>query len=1829
MIILLAYTDFSENLVREIFGREWGYDSTFIYEKLRYNGYADTVRVYTYEDFFGLRLLKSVKEDELKKSDTSFAKGVGLIPDISVPVYIPSRWRFLGEGISKVSLTGNQTISLGGRQDSYIFGGKYDTVSSDIPQLQMKQTLNVNITGQITDRLKVTVTHNSEATDFSRNQVKLSYTGTDDDIVQSLEAGDIDASGFPTTSYTSIGAGAGLFGLKGKFGFGPSNVVFLATRERGVSQTKVFTLQSQIITDTIYARDYVRDRFFYIPISLFVPDPENYAITDIRLYYTTSPPPNDVYTYAKAYFRGDTTWPDTSVCVKFGRWKELTPGKDFITSVGGRVIEVINPPGGEWWLGAVITLVKGSDTVRIGNIPQNPDSLNPIKMLLLKRNRTTLSDTSIPCAVEINSYEVKYAYRLPGDIDTTVSSVKVDIFRDLPSTSTDPNSQDGIPFTKILGIDNNQDGFADDYVQVNGVPFRILDKYNGYIFIPKFWPFADSSLKDRDSLIYMVSLQDIPTSHRDIYYIVVSFEKPQKEITLGFGLVEGSVEIFANGQKLTENVDYTVDYFSGKIRILKTDLPPNTELKVNYRSYDIFGGGNKGIIALSSTFDLSENAKFHLNYISKSLASSYLRPAVGFEPTSYKVLSFDGKINHTMDYLNSFLNRYTFLSLEQKSNLSVEGEIARSFPNPNTRGEAYIDDFDRGASSLEEFADEYIRWYPGSWPRIDSLLADTNYYAIKTSWVSTANLFTKGQIYPNLDPTEINDREKVMIIVARPKTDGLPHWTTLMRLINESGYNYLEKEYLELYAKGRGRVIVDLGTDIPEDMLIRDCRGKIRGLDTLNTEDKDGDFLLSGDKEDTGFDGVKGDDRAGCGNGDWGNDDYAYISDLRNSDFSPMNGFEGNGRLDTEDMDKDGTLNGYERYFTYVFDLDNMTPISEYNGWKQFRIPLKKPDYKVGTPTLERIRYIRITWVGFDKTDTLYIVNLGIGGSDWVNEGVKVDTADTVQKFVLGFVSRKTTPGYTSPPGVEDKLQRDITTGKLEDEGSLVMEFQDFAPGEYALARKSLTQSLNFINYKSVSFWIKGVGGYTPKVIIRFGTDSLNFYEYKYKVKGGDWQEVKINLEDLVRFKDSTSSVAYRSNGTLGVKGNPNIFDVRFFWVGIENDGSTRNSGIVWINELRLTDPVRTSANAGKININFKLSDLFSLSTNGQIEQVDFAQSATQRNTYDKRSYNITATLNSHRFLPSSWGLTAPITVSYSTSGQLPKYKPGLDVPIKTNYEKNLYITTSESKSLGWSFKKTGSKSLLGRVLLDAWNLSNSFSSSSTNGPEVRDTSFKENYRVSYSYNPRVEFKIFNRIIYPLPSYSFSYTYNRDYSKRFILGSPTTTVVKSGNFSGDINYNLVPGLLTLGYGISRTGDYRYDTLFKSRRDSILGYESSYGERYSGSLNIPQIFILQPGFSYSHTYNENHSLEIRPSPHLDVRNLDENLNVQASFSIFHGQLLSKIGSLRDESKDTSLQTAGPLHAILYGLDKISQFWNNMRITYSFSRNSRFNLVQRRADWRYRLGITNDPNAGISLDSFANTWTERNAVDVNTGINFWDLSLQPRYSFSRTFSYTKVRQSITNNTRFPDITVSLAKIPFISSIKFITSSNANLSFSKDNTLTYYPPTPPDSSYDKRTSTTLSVSPNFILSSGSSLNITYTRTISQNEQLLTFKSGTRDIQTNIDFTASHTLNGFGGFRLPWSKGNFLSLKNMLVLSLTYSINSSRSDAINYKYDPIGGFEYPQVNNLSDRRGYSFSLSATYSFSNAVDATFVYSRSYSYDRKTTTGSKSNELRVDVKINF
>jgi len=72
---------------------------------------------------------------------------------------------------------------------------------------------------------------------------------------------------------------------------------------------------------------------------------------------------------------------------------------------------------------------------------------------------------------------------------------------------------------------------------------------------------------------------------------------------------------------------------------------------------------------------------------------------------------------------------------------------------------------------------------------------------------------------------------------------------------------------------------------------------------------------------------------------DDGNDDYIYSAG--SSDYSGINGDEVNGRLDTEDLNKNFVLDTRNNYFQYAIDLTNVDPeilISEYNDWKYISV---------------------------------------------------------------------------------------------------------------------------------------------------------------------------------------------------------------------------------------------------------------------------------------------------------------------------------------------------------------------------------------------------------------------------------------------------------------------------------------------------------------------------------------------------------------------------------------------------------------------------------------------------------------------------------------------------------------------------------------------------------------------------------------------------------------------------------------------------------------------------------------------------------------------------
>ena len=80
--------------------------------------------------------------------------------------------------------------------------------------LEFDQKQNLNIQGKIGDRITVAMDQDSERQFDWENNIRISYEGYEDDIVQKIEAGNISLS-LPSTKYVTFsGKNQGLFGIK-------------------------------------------------------------------------------------------------------------------------------------------------------------------------------------------------------------------------------------------------------------------------------------------------------------------------------------------------------------------------------------------------------------------------------------------------------------------------------------------------------------------------------------------------------------------------------------------------------------------------------------------------------------------------------------------------------------------------------------------------------------------------------------------------------------------------------------------------------------------------------------------------------------------------------------------------------------------------------------------------------------------------------------------------------------------------------------------------------------------------------------------------------------------------------------------------------------------------------------------------------------------------------------------------------------------------------------------------------------------------------------------------------------------------------------------------------------------------------------------------------------------------------------------------------------------------------------------------------------------------------------------------------------------------------
>ncbi len=187
----------------------------------------------------------------------NFAKGNSILPLINIGNKVIDR--IFGNGVIDIRPRGSAEI---------IFAENYNTVRNPALSLKQQKTgqfdfrqkIQLNVTGQVGDKLKVNMNYDTEATFEFENQMKLDYAGKEDDIIKKLELGNVS---LPLNS-SLIQGSSSLFGLKSTLQFGKLTVTTVVSQQRGKTQETELAGGTTITKFDIQSDNYDMNRHYFL-----------------------------------------------------------------------------------------------------------------------------------------------------------------------------------------------------------------------------------------------------------------------------------------------------------------------------------------------------------------------------------------------------------------------------------------------------------------------------------------------------------------------------------------------------------------------------------------------------------------------------------------------------------------------------------------------------------------------------------------------------------------------------------------------------------------------------------------------------------------------------------------------------------------------------------------------------------------------------------------------------------------------------------------------------------------------------------------------------------------------------------------------------------------------------------------------------------------------------------------------------------------------------------------------------------------------------------------------------------------------------------------------------------------------------------------------------------------------------------------------------------------------------------------------------------------------------------------------------------------------------
>jgi hypothetical protein len=1218
----------------------------------------------TFSNYTYTRNWLKTDEDWRKNLKTYFQKGTdkskGLF-EWEIPVKFPKMVsKLIGEGGPGLKVSGYRRISFSGR--STWEEGVVNTATSrqsKFPSLNMEQESQFTISGTIGSKISVKVDQDSRRHTDLENTLQLRYTGEEDEIIKTIEAGNTNLSvrsnliGYSETVQ-------GLFGIKTTAKIGGWDLTMITSQEKGSTQRAEFKAGAETQKIKIRDYDYLQRTFYYLGQDVLMnngghthsipyvnefdyPDPNNPSaphdsIIDIKLYKSNrsiNNPTQNLFPFGIAYVDPKTEDKDSLYTDKpvFRRFQEIDPGSYFVNR-NQYWIQLYQSLQPDDILAAYYKILRRSgDVETIGRIEDSCTTSEKDTCMRLK-----LIKPEVPKPEDFTwEYEWKNVYYLrANNIDK--EGFKLDIYKgNADNILVDKNTQDSTLLLRIFGLDSldlrgdpNPDGIVD---------YRQIDFGLGYFIFPQRYPFSpppnvnytgnpSDTLKERVVSIY--SSNDLNERREDSkYYIYVESATRSSEYSLGRApIIEGSEVVTLNGRSLTRGQDYAIVYETGEITFLTPEaLSPTSNLTVDYEYAPLLLIEKKSMFGMKGEYSLG-NFKFGTIGIYKNEKSAEERPRVGQEPV--KNFVWGSNLEYSLasaPFITRMLDALPLVKTDARSTLSFRGQMAQSIPNPNTQNKAFIDDFE---GSLE-YTDLGIR--RGTWTLASPPEGKKDSQRCKMWWYNPYDRVLIKDIWPNKEVERTEDRTNVLTLQFFPNEahrpsdtllDSTPdssHWNGIIRAFFAGAYDQRRTKFLEIWLNGnKGVLNVDLG-EINED---------INQDGILNTEDKERNGQRDGlldDDEDTGLDGVFDPQELGFSAAlpDPSGDDWNYSNRY---DYSHINGTEGNRddpdrgrRPDTEDINSNNVLDVANNYYEYSIDLSD--PLNKFladpkdsAGWRLYRIPLKEPgNYTtmVGTPSWGDIRFARV-WLSSSEPTTVQIASIQMVGNRWQNLGISnlssrqralpIDEPPAEEgEFDVFVINTHENLDYEPPPGVAGVLNRQTQVRGMEQ--SLVLKYTNLKPLHQGSAYRFLYDREDYTNYRYLKMFVHGPED-TAKVefFFRLGQDSTNFYEYRAPVvPGWEGNEVVIDFEKITALKAYALN-SHRADsvdttaGHYRVKGSPTLSIVQWLSMGVINAdslGFEPVTGEIWVDELRVTDIRKEKGLAGDFSINAQLADLCNL----------------------------------------------------------------------------------------------------------------------------------------------------------------------------------------------------------------------------------------------------------------------------------------------------------------------------------------------------------------------------------------------------------------------------------------------------------------------------------------------------------------------------------------------------------------------------------------------------------------------------------------------------------